>query len=194
MTTQRRTVCAVFWALTFVLALGGLVTHNPLAVMSAWAATVVLTIVTAILAKLGREELLVRPRLYRGVTAVALVAALGGCLLGVLPHASEWSRVFAVFFAVAAIVTYRAVIARGPRAAMLAIVIVSWTWLPFVMLMLTGCGCRHRDYVYVPAWTEIGSEVLLQITLLLVPILGAVTLLAFAPRSDELPEARLHRG
>ena len=184
----RRIVCMSLWAITLVMAIAGIALEHGMLLLLSWGGAVTMLLVTVAVAKPRRDEQLVRPLLYRTTTGAFLGVALAGGLLALVPDASEQSRVFGAFFAVAAILAYRAVIARGPKAAMVAVAICVFTWIPFVAVTMVGCRCRK--FIPPPHWTEEGSVLAMQVLVHALPVLAAIALFCFVPRDSELPEAR----
>jgi hypothetical protein len=184
---HRRSRCAVGWAGVTALATFGVLADQPGWVLLAWAAALVLMVVTRPAARPGAEESLERPRVYRAAAALLLVVAGAGVVLGLLPDASGWSRWFAPFFGLVALLAYRAVVARGPRPAMLAATVSFWTWLPFGFVTLLGC----KEPPFAPShWTEAASQLTLTVTLLSLGLVAAAALASFRRPTHALPPAR----
>ena len=98
------------------------------------------------------------------------------------------SEVIGVFFGLTSILAYRCIVTRGPRAALVTVVLAMWAWLPPAVVAFTGC--RYR---YVTPWTETASAHALWIVLLLLPLLAIAALVSFGPRRDHVPDARVLR-
>jgi len=187
-----RWICASLWMLVLAAALAGMLLGNGRGQLIAFVAAVVVTIVTAVMAKLARDERLAYPVAYRIAAGALLAVALAGVVLALVPHASEASRIAGVFFGLVSLLAYRAVVARGPRTAMFTVVIAMWAWLPIGFITLIGCKCGPH-FVRVPHATEVATWVTLRVLLLLLPVLAGAALLAFAPRRDFMPDARVVR-
>ena len=119
------------------------------------------------------------------------MTALAGGAIALVPRASEPSRILGVFFALTAFIAYRALVARGPRRAMLAVVTAMWLWIPFFAVTVIGCKCRYERAPH--HWSELASTDVLRVLLLLLPVLAIAALLGFTPRRDELPDMRVVR-
>lgn len=187
---HRRRFCAALWLCVFGAAAAGAVIGDGRASLAAFGLAVLASLLTVVMAKPGHDERLMVPVGYRVATGAVLGAALAGAALALLPGACEASKVTGVFFGLAAVLAYRAVVARGPRAAVVAVIVAMWSWIPFAFVAF--CGCRG-GYRGAARWSEIASSVTLHAFLLLLPIAAAAALLAFAPRRDELPDARVLR-
>jgi hypothetical protein len=184
-----RLVCAACWLLSLAFALLGYGLEDGGITLLAWGAAVVMTLVTFAAVKPGRDEHLVHPLAYRAVVGLVLGLALAGCVLALLPDASEDSQAFGVYFGVAALLVYRVLVARGSRRAIMAILVLSWTWIPFLVVTSVGCACGR--YARPEHWTEDASEAVLAVFLFALPVLAVAALLAFRARRGELPEARV---
>lgn len=183
-----RVVCAGCWLVALAFALTGLAFEDPSLLFLAWCAAVVMTFVTLAAARPTADERLMHRLPFRGIAAAVLGVALAGCVLALLPTASDVSQSFGIYFAIAALLAYRVVVARGARRAVTAVLVLSWTWLPFVVV--TSIGCKCAKYARPAHWTENASELVLAVFLLTLPVLVATALLAFHPRRDALPDAR----
>ena len=186
-----RRVCGWLWMFVLLAAVAATVVGNGRAQFLAFGLAVMMTIGTAVMGKLTRDERLVHPVAYRIAAGALLAVALAGVVLALVPHASEVSRLAGVFFGLVSLLAYRAVVARGPRTAMFTVVIVMWAWLPVGFLALVGCKWPH--YVRVPPWTQVATWLTLRASLLLLPVLAGAALLAFAPRRDSMPDAHVVR-
>jgi hypothetical protein len=189
MATRRRAL-AIAWMSLVATAIVGHLAHEPIAVLFAWFTALMLTPFTTALGDTRADERLELPVSYRAVAAVALALPLAGVLLLEVPDASAESYLFAPYFAVMAIVGYRVLVARGPRRALRATVLSLLVWPPFAMFLFMGCRCGHV-VPPPPHWTELASEGLLYLTQVVDGALCAVALLAFAPRHELVPEARI---
>jgi hypothetical protein len=187
-----RLFCAALWMFVFVLALASILLDAPRAGLGAFGFAVVVSFVTIAMSKLSREQQLVHPVAYRIATIGVLAVALAGVVFALVPGASKMSHLFGVFFGLVAILAYRAVVARGPTRAMVAVVVAMWTWLPFMFLTLIGCRYRYAKFEPAPHWTEVSSSMTLRVLLLMLPVLATAALLSFA-RRDAIPDARVVR-
>jgi hypothetical protein len=186
----RRRWCGALWASTLAMGIGAfLVRAGPLMLL-AWCVGVALSLLTAFGVKLSSDEQSIQRGPYRLIAGALLVVSLAGCVLGLVPDASEISQFFAVFFATVACLAYRALRSRGPRAAVVAVFITLWSWLPFAVLPLMGCR-RPGAFIRVPHWTETASYAAMPVSLFLVVALATAALFAFRPRTDAVPEARV---
>lgn len=186
--TRSRRLGAAFWMVVFAAALGSVVLEAPRLGLFAFAAAVVVSLATVVMSKLSREERVVQPVTYRIVAGVTLVTALAGGTIALMPRASEPSQMLGVFFALTAFLAYRALVARGPRCAMLAVVTAMWLWIPFFAVTVIGRYQRAPHH-----WSELASTDVLRVLLLLLPVLAIAALLGFTPRRDELPDMRVVR-
>ena len=184
----RRTVCAALWLVVLLAAVLGLGGGDGALILLAWLAALVLTVATVGLARLSRDEVLFHPHAYRVMAGLLFGLALAGAALALVPDATDTSQLFGVWFGVMAICTYRAVLARGPRAAMMAVAIGVCSWLPFAFVTLVGCKCRR--FAYVVHWSELATHEVVKLLLLALPVLAVGALLGFRPRADTLPPAR----
>lgn len=181
-----RWTCAVCWLVVLGLALMAFFVEPGFA-MIAFFGALVLMAVTVWAARVTREEVCTMPFAYRGVMATLFAVALGGVIIGVLPDTRDTSQLLAILFGVVALLAYRGLVSRGPRAAIVAVAIILVLWLPFGFLALFGSHHPHK----VPPWTTVASLRCLAMILVLLPATAAVTLFSFRPRSDVLPAARL---
>jgi hypothetical protein len=153
-----------------------------------WLFAIALIMLTSAICKARYDERLLLAGGYRSAAAVTCAVSLAGALLALVPNASVWTNVFAPYFALAAGLAYRAVVARGPRAALQHLVVAVIAW-PLFMLPLVGCCRRVPEQ---PPWTELATWSLLRATVLLSALTATVALIAFRERRDgELPQARL---
>jgi hypothetical protein len=187
--TARRWLAAA-WVLVVATAAIAHVADLPRALVGAWFGALILAGGSGSTVKAERLERLELPRLYRGVAAIAFAIPLGAALLTWVPHHSEWSTVLSPYFVLVAWLAYRALVARGPRPAMLALTISMLAWLPLMIFLGMGCRCGH--YVAPPVhWTETMSWLALLGTQLMNGLTVATSLVSFVRRTDEMPEARL---
>jgi hypothetical protein len=190
----HRQVLAFLWATALMLGFGSLLAAQPHMILFSMLATGILMPFTISVGKPSRNERIVRSGVYRVAWIVTLVAALCGVAFGLVPGAIDTSKVMAVYFGVVAIVSYTALVARGPSAAMVATMISLVLWIPFVFITLMGCGCGSRDEAeYVPHWTGEASIAALTLVIFFVMVSLIATLVAFVPRDDQLPDARALR-
>lgn len=185
---SSRRFCAVLWGFVLAFAIAAMVYEDPMALTLTAICGFVTLLLTLGMGKAAIDERLARPRQYRLVTGAFLALAVFGGVLGMLPDASDDARVLAVYFGIVALYAYRGLVARGPRPALGAVSIAAIASLPFMFLIAVTGGCGRGPAV-VP-WTQVASRVTLEILMLMVPVLAAVTLIAFSPRHDFVPEAR----
>jgi hypothetical protein len=181
-----RQLCAVLWLVLLAIGLLSYVYANlaPIVFFGSFA----LMFVTVRLSRVTSREVCTMPVAYRGAIAILLATALLGVVLGLLPAARDTSKVLAILFGVVSLLSYRALVARGPSAAIAAVAIILVLWFPFAFLALFGCHPRGGT-----PWTTIATMRCLVATMLLLPITASITLLSFTPRQSELPDARLLR-
>ena len=184
-----RHVVAGLWLTLVAAAALGHAFGQPLVLVGAWfgALLVLGGSGSSVLAR--TEERLERPRLYRAVAALAFAVPLGGALLATAPHHDDIATLFAPYFAIVALLQYRALVATGPRAAPLAMCVALLLWLPFCFPLALGCKCYRYDPP-PPHWTEVAVPLVLLATLLLAALQCAAALVSFA-HEEALPEARL---
>jgi hypothetical protein len=108
-----------------------------------------------------------------------------------VPHHADWSTLLAPYFVLVAWLAYRALVARGPRPAMLAMTVSMTAWLPFMIFLGMGCKCMHYTPP-PPHWTETMSWLALLATQLMNALTVAASLVAFVRRTEDVPEARVH--
>jgi hypothetical protein len=186
-TRRSRRFCAVLWG--FVLAFAGVAamfTDGMEVALSVLGAFITL-LLSLSMGKPSMNERLDRPRLYRLVTGAFLAVALFGVALAAVPAANDITKILAVYFGLVALFAYRAVVARGPRAALGAATIAMVAIIPFGFVLLVGSGCR-REY-HEPPWTVAATGYVLVIMLLLLPVLAIAALVSFRPRHDFMPDA-----
>lgn len=190
-TQSSRRFCAVLWG--FVFAFGGVATafSDPMGVTLSILAAFVATLLTLGMGKPTINERLDRPHLYRAVTGTFLAVALFGVVLGVLPHANDTTKTLAMYFGLVALLAYRALVATGPRAALVAVTLAMITLAPVALVSFVTFGCRYD--APRPTWTAAASVYTLEAVLLLLPALAIAALLAFRPRHDFMPDALLLR-
>ena len=189
---NSRRLCAAFWVLVLAAAVGGFLLHDARLGVIAFASAVVVSFLTVIVSKLARDERLERPLAYRIAAGAVLAVSLAGVVCALVSHASDRSQIYGVFFGLVAFLSYRALVARGPRRAVFAVVIAMWTWLPFIVVTLIGCKCGRR-FERIPHWTESASTDVLRVLVMLMPVLAIAALVAFVPRRDEVPDMRVVR-
>jgi len=187
--TARRVVAGM-WLSLVAATLAGWELREPLVIVGAWFGALLVLAGSGSSVKARREERLERPRLYQAVAAIAFVVPVAGALLATVPHHDDLATLFAPYFAIVALLQYRALVATGPRPAPLAMCVAILLWLPFCFPLLLGCKCYRYDPP-PPGWTEAAVPLALFTTLVLDGILCAVALLSFAHRDDDLPEARI---
>ena len=183
---DNRRVCAVLWFLVLGFAVAGVALREPQLALFAYVCGLVTCFVTAAIAKAAREETLVRPALYRITCSALLTVALWGSGLALVPHASDFSRIFGVYFVLAAIVAYRALVARGPSRALSGVAIAMLAWLPLYAFTLMGCRLSRIEPPM--HWTELASLMALRVFVLMLALVAAAAMLAFEKR-DALPRA-----
>ena len=172
---DARRVCAVLW----LVVVGGAIAEPKLAAF-AFICAFVMCFVTAGVSKITGDEELVQPTPYRAACGALLVVALWGGGLALVPHASDLSRLLGVYFLLAAILAYRAIVARGPRRALMGVVIAMLAWLPFIAITLIGCKRPMR--IELPHWTEVASLMCLRALVMMLGVVAAAALSAFVPR------------
>ncbi len=187
---RRRRFCAWVWIALGALGVQSRFGDAPELIIYAWFGALAMTLITVASCRLADEQRLVRPRLYRAASIALLAVALEGVAFGFVPDASELSHLMAVYFGLIAVLAYRAVVARGPGASLLATTLGLVCWLPIGMITMMGCKCGAARF-RVPHWTEAATWTGLQVTLLLLVLATAAALVAFAPRKDCVPDARL---
>lgn len=187
----RRRVLATLWLVMVATALIGGLAHEPVAVACAWLVGIVVLPFTGALAAARAEERLELPVAYRAVAAIAFAVPLAGALLVEAPDPSGESYLFAPYFVIMALLGYRVLVARGPRRVLRTTVVSLLAWPPLGVFLFMGC--RLQGFVPPPPhWTAIATERLLLLTQVVNGALCAVALLAFAPRHELVPEARVH--
>src|SRR5262245_20510158 len=127
--TGRHT-CAALWALATALAVTGRISNDGPLVVLAWVLAALLTVITVLGADLSRDERLVRPVGYRIATGALLAVALAGIVLGLVPGATETSKLIAFYFGLVAVFAHRAFVAARPGPAILTVTVAMYTWLP----------------------------------------------------------------
>jgi hypothetical protein len=132
----------------------------------------------------------VHPIAYRVVTGAVLATVIFGFALMFVANASGTSQLMGTFFGFISLFACFSLVAKRPRTAMWMIVATMWSWLPFVVVANLGCKRRFEP---PPHWTELASLAALRGLLLLLPVVAIVTLLAFVPRRDAMPDARVLR-
>ncbi len=188
---RSRLLCAWFWVVVLVAAAIAFVAQQPTTALFAFTTAVVVSLLTVVMSKLSREEQLVQPVAYRIAVGALLFIAVAGGVIALLPGVSDASLVYGAFFALVAVLAYRALVAPGPSRAIATVVIAMWTWIPFAAVTLIGC--RRYDPHEPPHWSELASMTLLRLALLLLPVVAVAGLLAFVPRRDEVPVMRVVR-
>jgi hypothetical protein len=191
----RRRVLAIAWLLLVCAAIGGWFASESAVrfglITGAWFAGLFLLLCTSALARLGADERLERALAYRVVAGVAFALPLAGLLLTRVPHAADDTYLMAPYFFVMALLGYRVMVARGPRRIVRAMVAAELVWLPLIVVL--GMGCKCGPHVE-PSWTEGATYRLLFAIQLVDAALIAIALLAFKPRTEWLPEARVTRA
>ena len=184
-----RRVGALLWFGVLVIALGSFVFESSTAGQAGFVCAIVVSFVSVAMARPTREERLVRPVGYRIAIGALLVVALAGASVGLVPHASGPSQLLGVYFGIVAVLAYRALVARGPRRAIIVVVIAMWTWLPFLLVTLVGC----RRFAPAPHWSELASLELLRLLIMMLPVVAIAALLGWVPRRDDVPDMRVVR-
>lgn len=191
----RRRVLAITWFLLVCTAVAGWFASQPSVrvgmLTGAWFSGLVLLLCTSALARPGADERLDRALAYRAVAGVAFALPLAGLLLMRVPHASDDTYALAPYFFVMALLGYRVMVARGPRRIVRAMVASQLTWLPLIVVVSMGCKCSR--YVE-PSWTEGATYRLLFAIQLVDAALIGIALLAFSPRTEWMPEAKVRAG
>jgi hypothetical protein len=187
--TARRVVAGM-WLSLVAATLVGYELREPLVLVGTWFGALLVLGASGSSVKARGDERLERPALYRAVAAIAFVVPVAGALLATVPGHDDIATLFAPYFAIVALLQYRALVATGPRPAPLAMCVAVLLWLPFCFPLMLGCKCYRYD-APPPSWTETAVPLALFTTLVLDGILCAVALLSFAHRDDELPEARI---
>jgi hypothetical protein len=188
---KARRVCAGIWLSLVAVALLGDLGDQPIVIVFAWFGGLLMLGGTGSTIRAEATERLERPRLYRAVAAVAFVIPMATALLVELPTHSAWTTILAPYFAIVAWLQYRALVARGPRPALVAMCVSLLLWLPEMLFLGMGCKCGH--YIAPPVhWTEPVTWAALIVSQLVNAVLAATALVSFARRTEELPEARLY--
>lgn len=187
----RRQVCAVLWGVLVALALAGMLAGTYGVVALAWLGAVALLFITVIGTRPARVARLVEPYAYRGAATVLLAVNVAGVVLGCLPGATETSRLLALYFGLIGVFGYRALVASRPGPALLTVTITLFAWLPAAFVAAVSGGCKRPYYHRVIPLTEHASVALCHAAVLLVGVLAAAAVAGFAPRTDELPDARI---
>jgi len=182
---MTRTSLAVLWASATCCGAIGRAFDVPLWELAAWFAAVALLVATVVVARFAREETLVRPLVYRAAAVAWLAVALAGFAIGFAPGATDISEVYILYFAIMMILAYRAVVARGPRPAMLAVTVSLFAWLPLGALTLMGGHPRHPRPT--PVMT-VATNTALAGVLLLAGLVATAALVSFRS-ADGLPTA-----
>lgn len=159
--TAGRSLAAV-WVLLVATAAIGHVADAPLAIVGAWFGALLVLAGSGSTVKAQHDERLERPRVSdRRGHRVRGPARSGAADVGAAPRSLEH---------------------RALTVSLLA-------WLPFTVL---GMGCKCGHYVEPPIhWTETVSWLALLATQLMNGLTVATSLVAFARRTDEVPEARI---
>jgi hypothetical protein len=186
----KRRLCAALWMFVLAVALGSYAFQAPRAGLLAFVSAIVVSAMTVIMSKPTRDERLERPLTYRIAAGALLALSLAGGVLALVPRASEKSQILGVFFLIVSVIAHRALVAKGPGRALFGVVVLMWTWLPFVFVTLLGCKCGYDRMVH---WSEVASTGLVRGLVLMLPVLAIAALLAFAPRRDFVPDARVVR-
>jgi hypothetical protein len=184
-----RHLFAMLWLAVFSLGAMSAVLDAPEFAGLSLLGFVFVALLTLSLGKLEAEESLAWPLAYRVIVGAWFGLALCGALLGLVPGSSEASRFFGVYFGVVAVLAYRAILARGPRHAVNAAVISVLLWFPMLVFLMRG----ERGMEGATHWSEPTTLVMLQVFMLVLPIIGATTVVAFKPRQITIPAARALR-
>jgi len=190
--TARRVLAAMWLVLVATAAIGDAIGEWRVLVF-AWFAALALLGGSGSSIKAERDERLERPRLYSAIAAVGFAIPLAGALLTWVPHHSDLCTLLAPYFVLSAWLTYRALVARGPRPALLAMCTSLLVWPPFMVFVAMGCKCGH-EHMPPPHWTEGAAWLALLATQLWNAVTVAASLVSFARRKEFAPEARLRAG
>ena len=188
---DRRRACALVWSLLVVLGLVSWFGAAPMAILVIWLVALPTIFFTSRATRDAHDERLDLSVAYRTAAAAAFAVPVGGALLAAVPGHSGLSTIFVPYFGLVAFLAYRALVARGPRRALAALTAAQLVSVPFLFLGALGslgCKCGHwRE----PPWTDRWTFVLCFATQLFAMIAAGVALIAFSPRDEFLPEARL---
>ncbi len=184
---QQRVASSIAWCLVAGCVLVSGVTGIPQLAIATWVVALGVLLLTNRRFHAMSEEQLVRSRAYRAAAGGLFGLALAGCVMGMLPGASERGQLLAVFFGITAILSYRALVARGPKPTILLVAITSFTWAPAAMILLITCKCGHHE----ANGLETASHALFVGVLVLTSALLAIALVAFRRRSSDLPDMRV---
>lgn len=189
---EARRACAFAWTLVVALAVFAWIGAVPLAVVAAWLFALPVIFCTSRATRGAHDERLDLPLAYRTAAGAALAVPLAGALLAVVPGHSDISSLFAVYFMAVAFFAYRAVVATGPRRALAAMTTAQLLGVPFLFLAaLASMGCKCGPYRREPPWTDRWTLVAFLVTQLVAAIAAGVAPIAFHPRDEDMPEARL---
>lgn len=168
---------------------------QPLGVACGWLFSLPMLLVTGRSLKRADSETLMWPLAYRAAAGALLALAIAGALLATVPEASGISSLFAAYFLVIALLAYRAFVARRPITAVSVAAATQLLALPFGFLAaLASMGCKCGHYYRPSPWTDratmlawLGSELLALSLMAIAPV-------AFRPRDERVPEARIVRS
>jgi hypothetical protein len=183
---DRRRVVAIAWGLAVALGLASWLASPVLGLTVLWFASLLLLAVSLPLAPMYIDERLELPLAYHTVAAVAFLVPLAGTLLAALPHSSSDMQQFVPFFMLLAWLGYRSLVARNAHQALLLTVSCLLLWVPFGLLF----GYEHGSW-QPPDWTELVSFRVLFAAQFVTAVASGTALLAFRPRTEGLPEARV---
>jgi len=191
-----RRLCAVLWGCLVAFAFAGFHVHSGSLLILAWFGSVAMIIISVATARTARDaERLVQPRAYRTVAGSLFAVMVAGVVIGLLPGAPEMSQLGALYFGLLGVLAYRALVAKRPGPALSTTFVAIVTWLPVAFVRAVGHHKLPPGYPpRVIAWQEQATGALVTASILLLGVLVAVALVAFVPRSDELPDARVVRS
>jgi hypothetical protein len=190
-----RRLCAVLWGCLVAFALAGFHVRSGSLLILAWFGSVAMIIISVVTARTRAEERLVQPRAYRAIAATLFAVMVAGVVVGLLPGAPEMSQLGAVYFGLIGVLAYRALVARRPGPALSTAFVAIVTWLPVAFVRAVGHHRLPPGYgPRVIAWQEHATGALVKASVLLLGVLVAAALVAFVPRRDELPDARVVRS
>ena len=176
-----------------MLALAAWIDGAPQALLALWFVSLPVIFCSSRVTRGATDERLDLRLAYHVAAAAALAIPLVGALFAAVPGHSAVTTIFAGYFGLVALVGYRAVVARGPRRALAVVTITHLMAVPFLFVAAIasmGCKCgRWRE----PPWTDRATLLACLLAMLFAMILAAVALIAFHPRDEGMPEARLAR-
>ena len=188
---EARRACAFVWSILVAAALLSWAGEAPLGAVAVWLIALPVIFFTSRAMRGAVDERLDLPTGYHAAAAAALVVPVAGALLAVVPGHSDLSSLFAVYFVAIAMLAYRALVARGPRGALATLTGAQLLGIPFVFLCALfsmGCKCGHYRE---PPWTDRWTLITFALTQLFAMIAAGVAPIAFHPRDEAMPEARL---